>query len=153
MNRFWTTPERGATGDHGQAGADGRDGRPGEAGPRGPAGEVSQGERGERGKPGGSTPGLRRRMLVLYVVLVLVLAVVLGMYRRNEEARRHFERAIVVNCNANRANTVRFNETMDVIIERLKKTTTATPAQKAEGVRLYSRLKSPVPDCPPRRSR
>jgi hypothetical protein len=153
VNKFWTTPERGRTGDHGQAGADGRDGRQGEAGPRGPAGEVSQGERGERGKAGGGTPALRLRMLVLYVVLVLVLAAVLVMYRRNEDARRHFERAIIVNCEQTAHNQRNFNEAMDVIIERLKKATTATPEQRAEGIKLYGRLKSPVPTCPPRRSR
>jgi hypothetical protein len=149
--KFWSN-ERGPTGDHGQAGQDGREGRRGETGERGPAGVVvdgKQGERGQRGRAGGSTPGLRMRMLILYLVTITLLVWVGVSQVRSEQDRRHFQRAVVANCLANRQNTVAFNRFIDTLTTSYNKSRVLTAKEKAERIAFFDAAKGKVPTCPP----
>lgn len=97
-----------------------------------------------------------RRLLILFVCLVAALAW-LGLQQRaaNDAVhranvdRQHFEQAAVLNCHANRRNTVKFNAFVGRIVEAYRTSPVLTPQQQRERADFFAGAKQVVPKCPP----
>ena len=94
-----------------------------------------------------------RRLLSLYVMLAIVIGVALTYihYDQNRYAsdRKEFEYAVIINCNANRDNTLAFNSLLDNLIYATRTSDVLTDEQKRVRVGIYERGIMAVPTCPP----
>ena len=55
----------------------------------------------------------------------------------------------IATCRAVNENARKFNDLIDTLIVRTRQNTTATPAQKAEAIRLCTAVKQTLPPCDP----
>lgn len=82
-------------------------------------------------------------------MLVLVLVVLGVLYQRSESDRHRFERAVIANCELNRANTIAFDHFIDKLIESYRTSPVLTPKQQRERAAFFVEVKQQVPTCPP----
>jgi tellurite resistance protein len=94
-----------------------------------------------------------RRLLILYALLVVVIAVSLTYIQydnhRSEDQRAKFEHAVVENCEIGQKNTEAFNDLLNRLIEAVKQNPNYTDAEKAKAAKFYESGKQTVPECPP----
>lgn len=127
--------ETGETGREGATGAQGHvglRGRPGSVGVSGLTGDQgSTGETGPRGRDGVSST---RRLLVMFIFVVVAFAV---LSIRADRAAREVGRATEIACEHSNANSLAINNLLDVLIGLAQKSTAFTPAEKHERVAEY----------------
>lgn len=96
----------------------------------------------------------RRRLLVVYVVVVTILVVTVSTFQligtQREDARRAFQQQITNVCYTTRENTLNLNAAVDQLVESVQTSKTLSAAEKAERIRFYQRVRGEVPTCPPR---
>lgn len=92
-----------------------------------------------------------RRLILLYVLVVALWVGLLVMVQRDVEASHRFERAVVENCEANRKNTVGFNDFLDKLITSYQSSPLLNERQRRLRSAFLATAKQTVPTCPPRR--
>jgi hypothetical protein len=94
-----------------------------------------------------------RRLLILYILIIVVFASVLGIVRNDQQEsdreRIAFENAIVMNCEANQENTENFNDLIDRLLETYQASTVLTPEERQQRIDFFTPAKGEVPKCPP----
>lgn len=97
-----------------------------------------------------------RRLLVCYLLLVAVIVWLAVQQQHASHAveranvdRHRFESAAVMNCQANRENTIRFNAFVARLIRTYQTSPVLTPAQRRDRVHFFDGLRQQVPTCPP----
>lgn len=105
----------------------------------------------------------RRRQLALYVVGLLVLAYISTLTVRThvqtermqhaqvayERDRARFERLSVMNCQANRENTIAFNSFIDKVVTIYFTSPVLSSTQRKARGEFLATGKQTVPNCPP----
>jgi cobalamin biosynthesis Mg chelatase CobN len=95
-----------------------------------------------------------KRLLVLYVLIIVVFASVLGIVRneqrQSDEDRIQFENAIVDNCVANKRNTENFNNLIDRLLQTYADSPVLSEEERQQRIDFFTPAKGEVPECPPK---
>ena len=86
-----------------------------------------------------------RRLLILFVCFVAAL-MFMGVQQQRMDRQQN---ALIINCNANRANTIAFNSFIDKITATYATSPVLNEAQRQSRIALLSGAKQHVPNCPP----